>query len=232
MKKLVALLSVFVALVAIVTPARAALIYDGWATGPGGLSIPYPTDTPQVFAGFIELNYNGNPVLMMSADYNARDHIGDSWQMTLYTYADVQNGAPVRFNPVQYSRAAWALDLGGGVFDSPFIINYIAENYAQALPLFAEVNAIVWKIMDTNSIPSLVNRDLAGVYESAIDGTHDTFNWSQNMLIAYGGPNHDEYLIPIAGTSMVVAPVPPAAWLLGSGLIGLVGVAKKKKTKS
>lgn len=59
------------------------------------------------------------------------------------------------------------------------------------------------------------------------------------MAVASGGPGRDEYLIPLASQGLTLAsgpvsigptvPLPPAFWLLGSGLLGLVAVARRKK---
>jgi len=45
---------------------------------------------------------------------------------------------------------------------------------------------------------------------------------------ALGGLQVTEYNLHLAGTISTV-PVPAAAWLFGSGLIGLLGVARQKK---
>src|SRR3989344_7658543 len=98
----------FLAIMAFTTPARAAYVYDGYDTGPGGFSTPYPAVNPEVYAGFVQINYGGNPVLMMSDDYANRTN-ATSWSTTLYTYAEVMAGAPGKFTPAQYARAGFLL---------------------------------------------------------------------------------------------------------------------------
>ncbi len=224
MKHFVALL--FVALVAIVTPARAALVYDGYATGPGGLSTPYPAgDNPQVYAGLLEANL-GTPTLVMSADYNARVAVGDVQTLHIYTYADILAGAPVKFTAAQYARAAYIL---GGYFPMYAFPNSMIQTFA-ANPGNAELailNTQIWDIMSSTTVPSFMGGQSV-----------DNWNWSASMLIAEG---IDTYLIPIntSQTTLVggtvnatmtpSVPVPPAVWLFGSGLLGLVGVARRKK---
>lgn len=221
MKHFVALL--FVALVAI-APARAALVYDGYATGPGGLSTPYPAVNPEVYAGLLEANL-GTPTLVMSADYNARVAVGDVQTLHIYTYADVQNDAPVRFTPTQYARAGYLIH---GYFPMDTLPNsnlqIFATNYGNLT--LATLNTQVWDIMSSSACPAFLGScSLA-----------DNFIWSGSMLIAEG---IDTYLIPIntsqvtlvgtVNTTMTSTPIPAAAWLLGSGLLGLVGVARRKK---
>lgn len=44
-----------------------------------------------------------------------------------------------------------------------------------------------------------------------------------------GNPYFETWKIKLTKTSSLAAPVPAAAWLFGSGLVGLVGVARRKK---
>jgi hypothetical protein len=229
MKHIVVIL--FMALVAI-TPARAALVYDGYATGPGGLSTPYPAgDNPQVYAGLIELNGAGGAILAMSSDRNTPSHTGESFVMTSYSFAEVDAGtAPVRFTPAQYARAAYLLD---GYFNpvemSHFSLSLRQVAESNGNSTLAQVNTQVWDIMSSTSCP---------VYWpecTMVDG----FKWQDLLAVASGGPGRDEYLIPLASQGLTLAsgtvsiapsvPVPPAVWLFGSGLIGLVGIARRKK---
>lgn len=226
MKHFVALLFVFVALVAIVAPANAAMTYDGYATGPGGFSTPYPAVTPDVYAGLIEINYGSHPVLMMSDDHANRVNVGDSWTTTLYTQADIAANAPVKYTAGQYGRAAAYLHILFPMESVPNSWIRTAAGIAGNDGL-ASINTAVWDIMSSTSCPTWWTDCTSA----------DTFNWSGSMLIAGG---RDEYLIPvnvaqagipnmgIMGTTPSV-PVPPAVWLFGSGLIALVGISRRKK---
>lgn len=233
MKCLIALL--FVALVAI-APARAALVYDGYPTDPGGFSTPYTAVNPEVYAGVVGFNHGSTTVLAMSDDYNTRVNVGDSWLGTLYTYADVMAGAPVRFDPVKYSQTAW-------MFAGPWwsMFRYQMNNGGvsqRELDHYVNVNIAIWSIMNPGSVlfpnPSdsfYQNGEAQLFYDLAIDGTHDNYDWSNVMIVATpNGPGGDEYLIPLIGQNITIAnaPLPTAFWLLGSGLLGLAGVARKR----
>jgi len=87
-------------------PARAALVYDGYPTGPGGFSTPYPAgNNPQVYAGMLEMNYANSTILVLDSSFADRVNLGTYWQATVYTYDDIQAGHG-RFTPAQYSQAA------------------------------------------------------------------------------------------------------------------------------
>jgi len=72
------------------------------------------------------------------------------------------------------------------------------------------------------------------IYNLAIDGTRDNYDWSKIMVaIEPTGSGGSPWLVPIIGQGVTFAsgptvPIPSAVWLLGSGLLGLVGVARKK----
>lgn len=53
-------------------------------------------------------------------------------------------------------------------------------------------------------------------------------NWDQVMASLVVDVRHDPDLTPGGGNGVV--PVPAAVWLLGSGLVGLVGVARRKRS--
>lgn len=61
---------------------------------------------------------------------------------------------------------------------------------------------------------------------TATSGTY-TLSW-QSLIV--GGPfNNQIGTYNVSGTYGAQVPVPAAAWLMGSGLIGLVGVARRRK---
>ncbi|HAT68053.1 MAG: hypothetical protein A2481_01165 [Candidatus Yonathbacteria bacterium RIFOXYC2_FULL_47_9] len=224
-------IALLVAFFALTTPAQAVVVYDGYATGPGGLSTPYPAGTPDVYAGLIETVADSGPLLVMFNDYNARTPVGFSSQAMYYTYADVQAGAPVKFTPAQYARAWSILDLLlAGEFSGTRIVDYGSlRGWAEGLPnpplLLAEINTYVWDIMSTTDCPTMFGGGGSGC------GYVDTFDWSNTMyVVKFTGPGGftDEGLIIRAGQNVAVVPEPKAFWLLASGLL-VIGYAVRRK---
>ncbi len=208
------------------SPAHSAITCDGYATGPGGYSVPYELNGSCVFAGPIEFQSNGTPLYVFSSDYANRVNVGDSWPMTFYSYAEVQAGAPVRWSIEQYSWMFAALD-------NAFPEDYFTQDNYTLTQLFGLMG---------NDTLEYVNKQLWHITDPSVPGDFfcgncPTFNWSGMGYVASG---IDEYLFftrgqnitVVGGTNITMAssvPVPPAIWLLGSGLLGLIGVARRSK---
>jgi hypothetical protein len=76
-----------------------------------------------------------------------------------------------------------------------------------------------WNVVEGQPILNIVNADGSGVDIDG-DGTLGT-KWAYGCCA--GTP------MGFAGV-LATVPVPGAAWLLGSGLIGLIGIAKRRKS--
>ena len=53
------------------------------------------------------------------------------------------------------------------------------------------------------------------------NGVYTSISWNTDVF-------EDFHAIQV-GVERTVVPIPPAIWLFGSGLIGLVGIARRKK---
>lgn len=70
----------------------------------------------------------------------------------------------------------------------------------------------------------ILNDDVTGIHVDmfTIDGTWSDAKEDKKLVTAFAPFSHD------AQTEINAVPVPAAAWLFGSGLIGLVAVARRK----
>ena len=155
--------------------------------------------------GLYTLSIAGQEVLGMCDDFSTHVHLGQTWTADVYTYADVQSGAG-KFAGLanaltRYSQVGW-------------LYGQVSGNASHN----ADIQEAVWKVMGA-SPPMSTNGN--SWYSLATSGTHDAFNWSGTMKVVTSNPLSaaQEFLIP-------AVPVPHAVWLFGSGLVGLVGVAR------
>ena len=72
---------------------------------------------------------------------------------------------------------------------------------------------------------------VAQVTCSGACGIGDTYQWHYSATVPAGDPSGFDgllYALDITGTISEV-PVPASAWLFGSGLAGLIGLARRRK---
>ena len=92
--------------------------------------------------------------------------------------------------------------------------------------------------MDASDVDSYISWDVSGINVSEIlDNSYLTFslydtdpiggNWHNFQPLENSGSN--EAFLNVDYTIVSAVPVPAAVWLFGSGLIGLVGLARRKK---
>lgn len=159
------------------------------------------------YAGLYELEVDGNSLLAMCDDINTHVSIGDMWNADFYTFSDIQSGAPVKFAPSveKYSQAG-------------YLMNLLSSSSASEQ---ADINVAIWEIMSPGS--TTMNAVAAGYYNTATSGLYDIFDFTGVMEVLTPDPlsASQEYLVPSA------VPIPTAVWLFGSGLLGLVGVARR-----
>lgn len=162
-----------------------------------------------VYAGFYKLEVDGLSVInAMCDDRLTSVSIGDVWQATEYTYADIQAGAPVKFASLgieKYSQAAYVWSLLGGASASDV----------------ADAGLAVWEIMSPGSTALTSVAEV--YYNDATSGAYDTFDFTGIVNVLTPNPldASQEYFIS-------AVPIPAAIWLFGSGFLGVVGVARRK----
>lgn len=87
-----------------------------------------------------------------------------------------------------------------------------------------------------NSYFDLFSNIQSDVYWSGTEFAPDTVNKAWVFGFRYGGQESEykyssySYAFAVRAGDVAAVPVPAAVWLLGSGLLGLVGIAKRRKT--
>lgn len=181
------------------------------------------------FAGIVTLDIDGveYPAMMIDWFYNIIGNPGwetdyTPWEAVLYTRDDTLAGANVLYTPAEYSMA------------SRFFLDGML-GYNPADPLWvSSYNEMMWNVTASPGFWTYADRE----YPASGSGVtlHDVYN----MDVAAGlDPNYDysgfmgilSYPDNLRKEFLVFSavPVPPAIWLFGSGLVGLVAVARKKQ---
>lgn len=161
------------------------------------------------YSGLYELEINGSYVInAMCDDRLTSVGIGDTWQANEFTFADIQSGAPVKFASSgieKYSQAGYLFSLLDSV----------------SLSDRADINLAVWNIMSPGS--TTMTSTATSYYNTATGGLYDDFDFSGIMKVLTPDPldASQEYLIS-------AVPIPAAMWLFGSGILGVVGVARRR----
>jgi len=167
----------------------------------------------------------------------------------------LQNGQILLFTTAAGSEAS-GIAAGGSVFDSTSLESYNGLIIGTAQPTIPDIDQL-WTsnvvgvqgnhrttsavtVIDGTTLDFsgwvmiIAGSDYAfgaqqGVATYTFDGTYFTLDYvwdaSYNGGLGLGPLDVSRYTLHLAGT---VVPVPAAVWLFGSGLLGLVGVARKK----
>ena len=180
------------------------------------------------WAGLVTLNIDGKeyPAMTTTWDYgleNANEITG-TWDATLYSQSDIESGnVSLYWTPDKYSMASQ-------------IFLYAMLGYDPADPLWASGhNEMVWDITSSPGVWEYGNRvydtetglTMHDVYTLTYlpDGLDPNFDYSGFMQILHpNGTQLNEFLVYTPAV-----PIPPAMWLFGSGLLGLAGVAARKR---
>lgn len=174
-------------------------------------SVPYEG----VYAGFYELNIDGTTTLAMCDDVLTSMSIGDTWEGVWYTKSDVDAGASVKFSgadqSVRYSQAGWLFSQAASV----------------APQERARIQAAVWNIMTPSGIA--MDATAQSYYDSATGGLYDAFLWENIMRVLTPNPFGAAQEMFVEAPEVTAVPIPSAFLLFGSGLVGAIGIGRRRK---
>ena len=176
------------------------------------------------FSNFDGLTKTGGPVTLASgaiftSTYN-NSTIGD------LNYSLFDNGS---WNAGRDGFTGLNADIGSMTFSFITDVNYVGGFMNYSSPLTDGTNVTIWALdRDGDILESYILNTLAaistpeGINDGAFRGiSRDTFD-----IAAFRVSN--SYVVLDDLTFGTVVPVPAALWLFGSGLLGLVAVAKRK----
>jgi len=127
----------------------------------------------------------------------------------LFPATSLCNGCVVSAGLTEYS----ILDAGGGTAESLLQLKYEGGNPPSLI----------------NSVELTYSADYMFT-GSFIDGSPGEPGGNGNVILTFRNPPGGEDATLWAYTPEIIsAPVPPSVWLFGSGLIGLIGIARRKK---
>jgi len=186
------------------------------------------------FAGIIKILVDGKEMLAMN------DFIGHStnspewytntetWNANFYTYDDVIGGAEVLFSPEHYSEVA-PIFLAAMLGYNPPDDLYAAAGNEWVWDVMLNGLVFDYGWMRYSNMEYSPNTQLITVYQSMLPNINPNYNYSDFMGILINPLDGDSELLVFSGT--LTTPVPPAVWLFGSGLLGLVMVARGKSAR-
>ncbi len=189
---------------ALSTSAEAVLVQVDWSASIPGTTTPAPG--PGQLSGTLgafDVTAVGDTFLLAS---------DGSLSVDISGFTD---GFPNGTQPFtrEHSTGAPTLEfLSIGTSPGDFSVNFVHNNGGILTPL----------------VPCTVD----GITDSCFVTLFDESNTGTDMAavsLAIDGSLNDTNLAPIT-YSFTVVPVPAAVWLFGSGLLGIVGVARRKKT--
>ena len=189
-------------------------------------------DSGYVWAGYIELNIDGARGWAVT-DFFSMTLYDPTWyndptprEMILYTRSDILAGAPVGL-----SQTPWQYDIA-----TQFFIYGLAGVATQDNLWSAGFNEMVWKTAWSNTPWYYADKvydqqtgvKLVDIYNSLLPSFSSSYNFDgiAGVLVDPQNPGR-EFLVQVAAI-----PVPSAVWLFGSVLLGLVGIARRRFTKS
>jgi len=185
-------------------------------------------------AGIVTLDINGieYPAMLADWDYGTTDltwytdstpFVGD-----LYTYDEVRAGANLPLSPAQYSLVA------------PILLDGVTFGYALNDPLYSAGSVErIWSEISGIGFWGYANGEYAGSGLTLLDIfnanplTQDP-NFDYSLFMAHLLDPNDisrNFTVFTSAIPMPSVPIPPSVWLFGTGLLGIVGIARRKATQ-
>jgi hypothetical protein len=212
MKYLLVSAAIFSVLFVFAPASNAALILS---TGPGTVTVPLPISGNDFNTDMQALEYS----LMTTGAQLRVDQDGS----VTFSYIAAESGFTDKFNSSFGSRTefngAWNFDPGhasltGNVTAGVLGFNFTNANFGALEPVdnFLGLNLQGMGIFTLGS----------GSWQQVILGYDDQYLWPDD-------DNHDDMMVRVDFIPVNPVPVPASLWLFGSGLIGLIGIARQKK---
>lgn len=187
-------------------------------------------DPGYIWAGIVRINIDGKEYWATS-DFISTSIYVPTWyndptprEMNLYTRADILSGALVAFSsaPSQYNIA------------SQFFIHGMLGINPQDNLWGAGFNEMVWKTMWSNTpwhyadmvYDQQTQVKLTDAYNALLPTLDPNYDFGPTVRVLFDPLNPDRELLVYMAT-----PIPPAVWLFGFGLLGLVAVARRKAAR-
>jgi hypothetical protein len=173
-------------------------------------------------AGVINITADGTPSSALNTSKNtSKGASRGNWTATLNTHDDIQNGAG-KFNDgkkavEKYAQAGYLfglLDLSANLSDTSKTSN-------------ALINYVIWDIFGSSNIDTLNKKIRKDAYDLRQTATqYKNFDWSSVMIVYTENGGSREFFAPLPP---IATPIPSALFLFGSVLLGLLGIATRKR---